>query len=197
MYGMRKRFLTASAAVALATSAQAAPSPEKEAIDTFASFCMMTNANPTAITKAMAGVEKAGAGGKIDAAALTKTTGIKADHAWTLTVGESRQQLLLVTYQNICALHLSSGDGEKVKKEFISTAEAFAKTVKGTLNRLDQKKKDKMELALYNVKRNGPSPVLGITTAPEMSASGTKHLLSFTAITKPPAKKPTAPAKKK
>jgi|GEM_PF-7127625 len=170
-------------AALLAVPAFAADSPEKNAVGAFFQFCVLTKSDPKIIDLAMKPVVEAKAGGRVPAETLEKRTGMKAENAWVIRLGEERQELLLVTLPGICAMHLNNGDGKIVKEAFTKELAVVATDVKGVLKLKEEKKHDGATFSAYEIESpNSTSKtavVFGISVAEKASKSGTKHLLTY------------------
>lgn len=185
---MKRQTPTWLAAIVMiaASTAHAESNSEKEAVSLFYRLCVLTGGKKEAVDKNMEPIIAANAGGLIPSASLQEKTGIKADYAWAIRLGASRQQTLLTLSPGFCALHLNDGNATIVTKEFLKAAEQTAKSVGAKLRKVEEKKQLIANYSMHAIDvPNAPNELaLGLSTADTLSPSGTKHLMTFSIVKK-------------
>ncbi len=161
-------------------------SAEKEAVNLFHQFCVLTNGNTAAIEKRMEPIIAANAGGKISSELLSTNSGIKSEHAWGIKLGAKHQKLLVTTVPGICAVHVESGDRKIIKEEFVRMVEFLAKILDGKALKIEEKQRDNFNATYYSYAIDVPAfdheSMFAITVADSQSSGGTKHLMTYSIL---------------
>ena len=171
---MLRQLSIVCATLLLSAAPAFAEKSEDEAVGVFTQLCILSEAQPS---KADILAQAMMAAKRIPVAALAPT-GIKADNAWFIKT--KSQELLVTMIPGICALHVKTGDGAALKKEFVRVGQMYAQSVKAEWKQLEDKQNGETHFTSYGLEMSDNSQaVFAITTADKENASGTKHLLTF------------------